>query len=185
MEATKPDENRLNLLAVSLPSPTLACLRARPKSPLRRLLRPHLRPLWLEFLEMRFAHPKKMPVKKYPYAPTLVYFADQHLWHRQRRRGTGVFSPSPPTKIWRGHAKRPDALVLKNTFTDVFDIGDFRAHISCPQTTQELPKKHHEAGAHLMGSYMKLDRRNNCLLTHCHKSITDKIDSKDCKEVSR
>ena len=39
----------------------------------------------------------------------------------------------------------------KNTFTDVFDntcdIGDFRAHIFCPQTTQELPKKNHEAGA--------------------------------------
>ena len=52
MEATKADENRPNLLAVSLPSPTLACLRARPKSPLRRLLRPLLRPLWLEFLEI-------------------------------------------------------------------------------------------------------------------------------------
>ena len=107
MEATKPDENRLNLLAVSLPSPTLACLRARPKSPLRRLLRPHLRPLWLEFLEMRFAHPKKMPVKKYPYAPTLVYFADQHLWHRQRRRGTGVFSPSLQPKFGEGMQSAP------------------------------------------------------------------------------
>ena len=42
--------------------------------------------------------------------------------------------------------KPPDALVLKNSFTDVFDIGDFRAHIFCPQTIQELPKKHHEAG---------------------------------------
>ena len=27
-------------------------------------------------------------------------------------------------------------------------------------------------------------RWNNCLLTHCHKSITDTVDSKDCKEVS-
>ena len=41
--------------------------------------------------------------------------------------------------------------VQKNTFTEVFDntgdMGDFRAHIFCPQTTQELPKKqHHEAG---------------------------------------
>lgn len=38
----------------------------------------------------------------------------------------------------------------KNTFQDVFDntcdIDDFRAHIFCLQTTQELPKKHHEAG---------------------------------------
>ena len=36
------------------------------------------------------------------------------------------------------------------TFSDVFDvtssIRDFRTHISCPQTTQELPKKHYEAG---------------------------------------
>ena len=36
------------------------------------------------------------------------------------------------------------------TLTDVFDVTssicDFRAHIFCPQTTQELPKKHHEAG---------------------------------------
>ena len=40
--------------------------------------------------------------------------------------------------------------VPKNTFMDVFDItcdiSDFRAHIFCPQTTQELPKKHHKAG---------------------------------------
>ena len=36
------------------------------------------------------------------------------------------------------------------TLTDVFDVTssicDFRAHIFCPQTTQKLPKKHHEAG---------------------------------------
>ena len=103
-------------------------------------------PFDLNFWKLRFTHPKKMPVKKYPYAPTLVYFADKHLWHsRQRSRGQECLAP-PPTKIWRGHAKPPDALVLKNSFTDVFDIGDFRAHIFCPQTTQELPKKHHEAG---------------------------------------
>ena len=39
----------------------------------------------------------------------------------------------------------------ENTFTDVFDntcdIGDFKAHIFYQQTTQELPKKHHEAGS--------------------------------------
>ena len=134
--------------------------------------------LELEFYEMRFAHSKKMPVKKYPYAPTLVYFADKHLCHRikmmmmmmmmtQRSMGAGVFSPSPPPNQNLARAcKAPDALVLKNTFTDVFNIGDFRAHIFCPQTTQELPKKHHEVGAHLMGSCMKLGRRNNCLLTH-------------------
>ena len=38
----------------------------------------------------------------------------------------------------------------QNTLTDVFDntcdISDSRAHIFCPQTIQELPKKHLEAG---------------------------------------
>ena len=42
-------------------------------------------------------------------------------------------------------------LVPKNTFIDVFentcDMCDFWAHIFCPQTTQELPKKHDEAGS--------------------------------------
>ena len=48
----------------------------------------------------------------------------------------------------------PHVLVPKNTFTGVFDntcdmhqrISDFRAHIFCPQVTQELPKKQNEAG---------------------------------------
>ena len=52
-------------------------------------------------------------------------------------------------------------LVPKNTFMDVFDIscdmGDIRAHIFCPQMTQELPKKHYDRGL------------NNCLEMHCHK----------------
>ena len=103
MEATKADENRPNLLAVSLPSPTLACLRARPKSPLRWYYAPFSVPFDLNFWKLRFTHPKKMPVKKYPYAPTLVYFADKHLWHsRQRSRGAGVFSPSPQPKFSEG-----------------------------------------------------------------------------------
>ena len=56
----------------------------------------------LNFWKLRFTHPKKMPVKKYPYAPTLVYFADKHLWHsRQRSRGAGVFSPSPNQNLAR------------------------------------------------------------------------------------
>ena len=51
-----------------------------------------------------------------------------------------------------GEESPPPALVLvpKNPFKDVFDntcdISDFRAHIYCPQTTQELPEKHYEAG---------------------------------------
>ena len=60
----------------------------------------------------------------------------------------GRSSVAPPsTQIWRGRA--PHVLLPKNTFTEVLhntcDISDFRAHIFCPQTTQELPK-HYEAG---------------------------------------
>ena len=29
---------------------------------------------------------------------------------------------------------------------NICGIGDFKAHIFSPKTTQELPKKHHEAG---------------------------------------
>ena len=50
----------------------------------------------------------------------------------------------------RGGGGDPHVLVPKNTFTDVFDntcdSSDFRAHIFRSQTTQELPKKHNEAG---------------------------------------
>ena len=64
--------------------------------------------------------------------------------------GQECLAPPPNQNLARAckspGANPPDALVLKNSFTDVFDIGDFRAHIFCPQTIQELPKKHHEAG---------------------------------------
>ena len=66
--------------------------------------------------------------------------------HRWRSRGAGGSKAPPPppqTKIWTGRA-------FTDAFTDVFDntsdISDFREQIVCPQTTQELPKKHHEAG---------------------------------------
>ena len=60
--------------------------------------------------------------------------------HRLPSRGAEGYIVPPP----------PYILVPKNTFTVVFDntctIGDFTAHIFCSQTTQELPKKHNEAG---------------------------------------
>ena len=34
----------------------------------------------------------------------------------------------------------------KDEFENTCNMGDFRAHIFCPQMTQELPKKHYEAG---------------------------------------
>ena len=65
-------------------------------------------PFDLNFWKLRYTHPKKMPVKKYPYAPTLVYFADKHLWQsRQRSRGAGVFSPSPQPKFGEGMQSPP------------------------------------------------------------------------------
>ena len=57
------------------------------------------------------------------------------------------YAPLPKKNL--GGAGLPHVLVPKNTFSDVFDntcdSSDFRAHIFCPQTTQELPKKHNEA----------------------------------------
>ena len=53
--------------------------------------------------------------------------------------GRGVRSPPP----------RPHLLVPKTLLPNVFDNTiktDFGEHIFCPQTTQVLPKKHHEAG---------------------------------------
>ena len=47
---------------------------------------------------------------------------------------------APPHTFW--FPKNP----LKDEFDNTFDIGDFRAHIFCPQRTQELAEKHHEAG---------------------------------------
>ena len=75
-----------------------------------------------------------------------------HTCHRRRSRGQG-----------------PHVLVPKNTCKGILDnkcdIGDFRAHIFCPQTTQEL----------YLRSTMKQDRLNNCLVMYCHKSITDTL----------
>ena len=64
--------------------------------------------------------------------------------HRRQSKGSGGLGPT--NKNFGGDP----CFGAKNVFTDVFDItcdiGDFRVHIFCPQTTQELPNKHHEAG---------------------------------------
>ena len=78
-----------------------------------------------------------------------------------------TFTQFKTHRQWSRWGRGAHTLVPKNTFTDLFDIscdiGDFRAHSSCPQMTQELPKKHYDAGL------------NNCLQMHCHKSITDTV----------
>ena len=59
-------------------------------------------------------------------------------------RGGGAVAPQ--TEIG-GALPPPHVLVPKNTIADVFDNNfDISAHIFCPQTTQELPKKHNEEG---------------------------------------
>ena len=47
-----------------------------------------------------------------------------------------------------GHSLPPPPHVgVNNIISDITGgISDIRAHIVCPQMTQELPKKHHEAG---------------------------------------
>ena len=41
----------------------------------------------------------------------------------------------------------PPHVGVKNIISDITGgISDIRVHIVCPQMTQELPKKHHEAG---------------------------------------
>ena len=48
----------------------------------------------------------------------------------------------------------------------------------CPEMTRELPKKYHDAG-------LPEQAWNNCLWMHCHKSITDTLDTayEDWREV--
>ena len=54
-----------------------------------------------------------------------------------RQKIPGAQSGPPP----------PPFVGVKNIVSDITSgISDIRAHIVCPQKTQELPKKHHEAG---------------------------------------
>ena len=89
------------------------------------------------------------------------YFKELYGHRRLSRGGRGVRSPPLPIN-------RKFGAVPKNTFTEVFDntcvIGDFRAYIF-----RRLKN--------YLRSTMKQARLNNCLLTHCHKSITDTLDT--------
>ena len=44
-------------------------------------------------------------------------------------------------------SRGPQTVIFKVVFDITCGIGDFRAYIFCPPPTQELPKKHHEAGS--------------------------------------
>ena len=87
--------------------------------------------------------------------------------HRQQAEQGGP--QYPQTKIVGGGGQSPPhVLVPKNTFMDVFDTtcdsGNFRA-----PALRQLKN--------YLRSTMKQDRLNNCLLMHCHKSITDRLDT--------
>ena len=64
---------------------------------------------------------------------------------------------------------------LTNIFDIIPDFEGFRVHIFCPQMTQ---------GPYLR-STMKQDRQNNCLLMHCHKLISDTLDTASVEIAKR
>lgn len=67
----------------------------------------------------------------------LMLLEEAHRW-QSRKGGRGVRS-TPKQKLG-GRSSPPH-------FSDnTCDIGDFTVPIFCPQTTQEQPKKHSEAG---------------------------------------
>ena len=96
---------------------------------------------------------------------------------RRRSRGEqgGRTPPAPPKqKFIEGQSPPPpppQRFGAENTFTDLFDntcdIGDFRVHIFCPETTQDLPKKHHEAGPPVQLSTDVLSQINYGHTRHC------------------
>ena len=55
-----------------------------------------------------------------------------------------VFNKTP---VRRQNATRKDPQIAKTVFDITCGIGDLRTYIFSPPTTQELPKKHHEAGS--------------------------------------
>ena len=72
-----------------------------------------------------------------------------------------VRSPPPPTpKIKFGRGTEPplfwSVIAITDVFDSTYDMGDFKAHISCPHLTICYLK-----------STMNQDRLNNCLLLHC------------------
>ena len=56
---------------------------------------------------------------------------------------------------------------LRYVFDITCAIGDFRAYIFCPPTTQELPKKHHEAGSSEQLPHYALSQTDYGHTGHC------------------
>ena len=96
---------------------------------------------------------------------------------------------APQTKIWEEEPPHTHThthtriLVPKNTYRWIWHwwilpVSSTTLELFCPKMTRELPKKHHEAG-------LPEQAWNNCLQMHCHKSITDTLDTacEDWKEV--
>ena len=100
---------------------------------------------------------------------------------------------APKTKIWEAeplgqHPPLPahtqtHTLVPENTYRWIWHwwilpVSSTTSELFCPKMTQELPKKHYEAG-------LPEQAWNNCPWMHCHKSIADTLDTacEDWKEV--
>ena len=66
----------------------------------------------------------------------LMLLEEAHRW-RSRKGGRGVRSTLKQKLGWQSPPHFGD---------NTCNIGHFSAHIFCPQTTQEQPKKHHETG---------------------------------------
>ena len=68
----------------------------------------------------------------------------------------------------RGLPKLKFASFYAQTFAKVVD-NNFRAQIFCPRKTKDILTKHDETGS----------PEQQCMLMHCHKSITDTLNLTD------
>ena len=127
------------------------------------------------------------------------------MWSHSLARGCGIQlhaiidgrtggTVAPQTKIWEEEPPPPPThththtriLVPKNTYRWIWHwwilpVSSTTLELFCPKMTWEAPwwpKKHHEAG-------LPEQAWNNCLRMHCHKSITDTLDTacEDWREV--
>ena len=97
--------------------------------------------------------------------------------HRRRCRGgvRGSVAPKYKLKGGGGLIVTRSSQNIANILDIIPDIEGFRVHIFFPQTTQ---------GPYLR-STIKEDRQNNCILMHCHKLITDTLDTVSVEMAKR
>ena len=79
--------------------------------------------------------------------------------------------------LGKGGREKPLTFYYPDVFDNTCDICDFGAHIFCPQTTQELPKKHNEAGSPEVNDLPTdaLSQIDYGHIRHCERTNTVKI----------